>query len=229
MTSRGRTRRAAAEHGRQSGYRAHRRDPAGRPVREHCRPVGHRDPPARSRYRSRPLRAHRAWCDHRLSSPPCAQGPHRQPPSSPRPRPSGGSSAALLRLRSARSSGLGRSGASGLAAPRDVERQLALPHDRRRPFSTGDASHNLRQLAVISMGESWHNGHHAIPRSARHGLLRGQWDSSARLIRCFKQLGWATEVRWPSSDDIGRRADTTLATAHTAHQGESARGVVIGE
>jgi len=32
----------------------------------------------------------------------------------------------------------------------------------------------------------------------------------------------------PSSDDIGRRADT-LASAHTAHQGESARGVVIGE
>ena len=98
----------------------------------------------------------------------------------------------------------------------------------RRPFSTRDTSHNLRVLAVISMGESWHNGHHAIPRSARHGLLRGQLDTSARLIRCFERVGWATEVRWPSSDDIGRRADT-LASAHTAHQGESARGVVIGE
>ncbi len=51
-------------------------------------------------------------------------------------------------------------------------------------------------------------------------LLRGQWDSSARLIRCFERLSWATEVRWPSSDDIGRRTNT-LAGADVGYQGES--------
>ena len=32
------------------------------------------------------------------------------------------------------------------------------------------------------MGESWHNSHHADPTSARHGVLRGQIDISARMI-----------------------------------------------
>ena len=41
----------------------------------------------------------------------------------------------------------------------------------RRPFATKDRSSNVAALAIISMGESWHNGHHAFPRSARHGLL----------------------------------------------------------
>jgi stearoyl-CoA desaturase (delta-9 desaturase) len=78
----------------------------------------------------------------------------------------------------------------------------------RRPFRTNDRSTNLALLAVVSMGESWHNGHHAFPRSARHGVMPGQWDSSARLIAGFERLGWAREVHWPRSDSINRRAIT---------------------
>jgi stearoyl-CoA desaturase (delta-9 desaturase) len=66
----------------------------------------------------------------------------------------------------------------------------------RRPFPTVDRSTNVRALAILSFGESWHNGHHAFPRSARHGILRYQWDSSARLISCFERLGWAQDVHW---------------------------------
>ncbi len=75
-----------------------------------------------------------------------------------------------------------------------------------RPFRTNDRSANVALLAVISMGESWHNGHHAFPRSARHGLLPGQWDSSARLIAGFERLGWAHDVHWPRPDIIRRRS-----------------------
>jgi stearoyl-CoA desaturase (delta-9 desaturase) len=66
----------------------------------------------------------------------------------------------------------------------------------RRPFATTDMSTNVRALAILSFGESWHNGHHAFPRSARHGVLRHQCDSSARLIAVFERLGWATDVHW---------------------------------
>jgi stearoyl-CoA desaturase (delta-9 desaturase) len=66
----------------------------------------------------------------------------------------------------------------------------------RRPFVTSDKSTNVGVLAVLSFGESWHNGHHAFPRSARHGILRRQWDSSARLIKMFECLGWAKQVHW---------------------------------
>lgn len=72
----------------------------------------------------------------------------------------------------------------------------------RRPFTTDDQSRNVAVLAVISMGESWHNLHHAYPNSARHGVLRHQIDSSARVIRVFEQVGWATNVRWPTAERL---------------------------
>jgi stearoyl-CoA desaturase (delta-9 desaturase) len=72
----------------------------------------------------------------------------------------------------------------------------------RRPFVTGDRSGNVAALAVASMGESWHNLHHALPSSARHGVGPGELDSSARLIRLFELLGWATKVRWPTPERI---------------------------
>src|SRR5829696_7936556 len=36
----------------------------------------------------------------------------------------------------------------------------------RRPHDTGDESRNVAWLSVLSFGESWHNNHHAFPRSA---------------------------------------------------------------
>ncbi|GAA3003067.1 fatty acid desaturase [Kitasatospora albolonga] len=74
-----------------------------------------------------------------------------------------------------------------------------------RPFKSRDRSGNVWWLAVLSCGESWHNLHHADPTSARHGVLRGQVDSSARLIRWFEQLGWARDVRWPDEARIAAR------------------------
>jgi stearoyl-CoA desaturase (delta-9 desaturase) len=67
----------------------------------------------------------------------------------------------------------------------------------RRPFKTEDASRNLAPLAILSMGEAWHNAHHAFPALARHGVDRHQFDSSAMIIRVFERLGWVTRVRWP--------------------------------
>ena len=72
----------------------------------------------------------------------------------------------------------------------------------RRPFTTKDQSRNVAALAVVSMGESWHNLHHAIPSSARHGVGRWQLDSSARVIEWFEAMGWATKVRWPAPDRL---------------------------
>jgi stearoyl-CoA desaturase (delta-9 desaturase) len=66
-----------------------------------------------------------------------------------------------------------------------------------RPFTSRDRSTNLWPLALLSMGESWHNLHHADPTCARHGVLRGQVDISARVIWVFEKLGWARDVKWP--------------------------------
>ena len=79
-----------------------------------------------------------------------------------------------------------------------------------RPFATRDRATNVWPLALISMGESWHNLHHADPTAARHGVDRWQVDTSAELIRGLEKLGLATDVRWPSRQRLdARRVATT--------------------
>jgi stearoyl-CoA desaturase (Delta-9 desaturase) len=64
----------------------------------------------------------------------------------------------------------------------------------RRPFATGDQSHNLAWLAPLAFGEAWHNNHHAFPTSARHGLGRWQLDPSAWLISGLEHCHLAWDV-----------------------------------
>jgi stearoyl-CoA desaturase (delta-9 desaturase) len=77
-----------------------------------------------------------------------------------------------------------------------------------RPFASRDKSANFWPLAILSMGESWHNLHHADPTCARHGVKRGQIDVSARVIWLFEKLGWVHDVRWPTSRRLARMAAT---------------------
>jgi len=74
-----------------------------------------------------------------------------------------------------------------------------------RPFKSRDKSGNVWWLAVLSMGESWHNLHHADPTAARHGVLRGQIDSSARIIWFMEKLRMVHSVRWPSRERLASK------------------------
>ncbi|MFC0107074.1 acyl-CoA desaturase [Kibdelosporangium aridum] len=74
-----------------------------------------------------------------------------------------------------------------------------------RPFASRDRAANFWPLAILSMGESWHNSHHADPTCARHGVLRGQIDIAARTIWIFEKLGWAWDVRWPTAERLARK------------------------
>ncbi len=65
----------------------------------------------------------------------------------------------------------------------------------RRRFDTRDGSRNLWWLALLTMGEGWHNNHHRFPASARHGLERHELDPSWWLIRALAGLGLARDVR----------------------------------
>ncbi len=64
----------------------------------------------------------------------------------------------------------------------------------RRRFPTDDESTNNWPLALLSLGESWHNNHHAFPTSAEHGLRRWELDPSALVIRALERLGLAWDV-----------------------------------
>ena len=64
----------------------------------------------------------------------------------------------------------------------------------RRSFATSDQSRNLLWLALPTLGESWHNNHHAFPTSARHGLRWWQLDPSAWTIAGLERVGLVWDV-----------------------------------
>jgi len=57
--------------------------------------------------------------------------------------------------------------------------------------------YNVGLAGLISMGESWHNNHHAFPGSAKMGLSPGQIDLGWWMIRAFEAAGLATQIKTP--------------------------------
>lgn len=49
--------------------------------------------------------------------------------------------------------------------------------------------YNVRWFALLTMGESWHNNHHAFPMSAKLGLQQGQWDPGWWVIQGLVKIG----------------------------------------
>jgi stearoyl-CoA desaturase (Delta-9 desaturase) len=64
----------------------------------------------------------------------------------------------------------------------------------RRNFATPDESRNLVWLAPFTLGEAWHNNHHAFPTSAAHGLRKREIDISAAVIRGLESVGLVWDV-----------------------------------
>jgi len=77
----------------------------------------------------------------------------------------------------------------------------------RRAYATRDQSRNLAWLALFSLGEAWHNNHHAFPTSARHGLRRAELDPSLWVIAALERVGLAWDVVriTPQRQDAKRR------------------------
>jgi stearoyl-CoA desaturase (Delta-9 desaturase) len=83
-----------------------------------------------------------------------------------------------------------------------------------QPFDTGDASRNNRWVALITLGEGWHNLHHGFQASVRQGLtikngrVQTLPDPTYRFIRLMERLGWAHDLRVPSDRAVLARART---------------------
>jgi len=61
----------------------------------------------------------------------------------------------------------------------------------RRRYVTGDDSRNSWWLAILMMGEGWHNNHHAYQSSARQGFRWWEFDPTFYIL---KLLSWARIV-----------------------------------
>lgn len=62
-------------------------------------------------------------------------------------------------------------------------------------FDTGDESRNSLLLALVTLGEGWHNNHHHYQASARQGFYWWEIDISYYLIRLLAAAGIVWDVR----------------------------------
>lgn len=69
-----------------------------------------------------------------------------------------------------------------------------------RLFDTKDGSRNVWWVAILTMGEGWHNNHHALPRSARHGMAWWEIDGTWCAIWILEKLGLGTNVVRPPKE-----------------------------
>lgn len=85
---------------------------------------------------------------------------------------------------------------------------------------------NVRFASLLTMGECWHNNHHAYPGSARLGLYPGEWDPGWWVLKALKSGGLVWAIRLPEdlparpelvsldmpySADIGHGSDAVAA------------------
>lgn len=64
----------------------------------------------------------------------------------------------------------------------------------QRPHPTKDASRNVWWIGLLTLGEGWHNNHHARPSAALHGWHWYEIDISGYVIRLLARLGVIWEV-----------------------------------
>lgn len=74
---------------------------------------------------------------------------------------------------------------------------------------------NIRWTSLLTMGESWHNNHHAFPGSARLGLHADEWDPGWWALLALQRIGWVWNLRLP--EHLAPRSELVrLTPAHRA-------------
>ena len=74
----------------------------------------------------------------------------------------------------------------------------SLAHVRgRRRYVTGDDSRNNWLLALFTMGEGWHNNHHAYQSSVRQGFRWWEIDATFYLLKALSWTGLVWDLKTP--------------------------------
>ncbi|MDQ2735364.1 MAG: fatty acid desaturase, partial [Pseudomonadota bacterium] len=84
---------------------------------------------------------------------------------------------------------------------------------------------NVRFASLLTMGECWHNNHHAFPGSARLGLLAGEWDPGWWTLLLLRQAGLVWGLKLP--EDLEARPEVVRLTGRPAGPRPSRRGVKV--
>src|SRR6185437_13459498 len=65
----------------------------------------------------------------------------------------------------------------------------------RQRYRTGDTSRNNWFLAILTLGEGWHNNHHYYPNSARQGFFWWEYDLTYYLLKLMSWLGLIWDLK----------------------------------
>jgi stearoyl-CoA desaturase (delta-9 desaturase) len=65
----------------------------------------------------------------------------------------------------------------------------------KRRYETKDNSHNSLILALLTLGEGWHNNHHHYPSAARQGFMWWEIDITFYMLKLMEKVGIIRELR----------------------------------
>jgi len=72
-------------------------------------------------------------------------------------------------------------------------------------YKVKDDSVNVWWVALLSMGEGWHNNHHASPGSAKTGMKPWELDISWLVIKSLRFVGLASKVKYQTDKELVAR------------------------
>jgi len=100
----------------------------------------------------------------------------------------------------------------------------SLAHVRgRKRYVTGDDSRNNWLLAFFTMGEGWHNNHHAYQSSVRQGFRWWEYDPTFYLLKALSWTGLVWDLKFPPAQvvrnehSLGSRVINRAAEQLAAH------------
>ena len=79
-----------------------------------------------------------------------------------------------------------------------------------RRYETGEESKNSLWLAILTMGEGWHNNHHHYPLSARQGFFWYELDITYYILLGLAKLGIVWDLQSPPKRMLKPEAMTAI-------------------
>ncbi|RJS92956.1 acyl-CoA desaturase [Salinisphaera sp. Q1T1-3] len=79
----------------------------------------------------------------------------------------------------------------------------------RQRYLTGDDSRNNWLMAILSMGEGWHNNHHYYPATARNGFFWWEFDPTYYMLLGLEKIGLVWNLRQPPKSILANEKPPT--------------------
>jgi stearoyl-CoA desaturase (delta-9 desaturase) len=111
----------------------------------------------------------------------------------------------------------------------------------RRRYATEDTSRNSALIALLTMGEGWHNNHHYYQASSRQGFFWWEIDASYYILKAFSLVGIVHDMKVPpkqvlaanrikdGSFDIGMFRNHWNKASRAVHAAQSSIGQRVHE